>query len=197
MNFLAHAVLSFENPELMVGNFIADFVKGNDYLEYPEPIRKGILLHREIDQYTDQHPRVRISKSKLHDRYSHYSGVIVDMYYDHFLAANFFKFHSTDLRLFTQSVYDTMNTHQESLPEKASKMLYYMSKGNWLFSYATIPGIERALNGLSQRTKFNSGMEFAGESLRQNYRSFYQDFMIFFPKVMSFARHEIMEYDNF
>ena len=191
MNFLAHAVLSFENPELMVGNFIADFVKGNDYLEYPEPIKKGILLHREIDQYTDQHPRVRISKGKLHDRYSHYSGVIVDMYYDHFLAANFFKFHKTELRLFAQHVYHTMDNSRTPLPKQAARMLHYMSRGDWLFSYATIPGIERALLGLSQRTKFNSGMEFAGDSLRQNYRSFYEDFMIFFPKVMSFARNEI------
>ena len=88
MNFLAHAVLSFENPELMVGNFIADFVKGNDYLQYQDPVKRGILLHRDIDQFTDQHPTVRLSKSRLYDAFGHYAGVIVDMYYDHFLAAN-------------------------------------------------------------------------------------------------------------
>ena len=191
MNFLAHAVLSFEEPELMVGNFIADFVKGNDYLQYPDPVRRGIILHREIDQYTDQHPTVRLSKSKLYPSYGHYAGVIVDMYYDHFLAANFFKFQQTKLRPFTRKVYQTVENYDGPLPEKASRILYHMSRGNWLLSYASITGIDQALKGLSRRTKFNSGMELAGDSLRANYRSFYQDFMIFFPKVMSFAREQI------
>ena len=191
MNFLAHAVLSFEEPELMVGNFIADFVKGNDYLQYPDPVKRGILLHRDIDQYTDQHPTVRLSKSKLYDPYGHYSGVIVDMYYDHFLAANFFKFHRTQLPSFTYKVYQTIGNYDDPLPEKVSMILYHMSRGNWLLSYATIAGIDQALKGLARRTKFNSGMELAGDSLRENYRSFYQDFMIFFPQVMSFARDQI------
>ena len=74
MNFLAHAVLSFERPEIMVGNFIADFVKGNAYLEYPQSVRNGIMLHREIDKFTDQHPQVKKSKKRLYKQFSHYSG---------------------------------------------------------------------------------------------------------------------------
>ena len=140
MNFLAHAVLSFENPDLMVGNFIADFVKGKDYMHYPDQIKAGILLHREIDHFTDSHQLVLQSKRRLYEKYGHYSGVIVDMYYDHFLAANFFKFHSSPLEPFTQMVYSTVGSNQDHLPEKAQYILNYMSKGNWLLSYAKITG---------------------------------------------------------
>jgi acyl carrier protein phosphodiesterase len=191
MNFLAHAVLSFENPDIMVGNFIADFIKGNDYMNYSEPVRKGILLHREIDHFTDRHPQVRLSKRRLYEPYHHYSGVIVDMYYDHFLAANFFKFHTTPLESFTQIVYKTVGQHGEQLPEKAENILHYMSKGNWLLNYAQIPGVEQALKGMARRTRFKSNMEYAGASLRSDYLSFYTEFMIFFPKVVAFAKEEI------
>ena len=193
MNFLAHAYLSFENPDLMVGNFMADFVKGSDYNQYPEPVKQGILLHRAIDYFTDQHQQVRESKSRLYEQYSHYAGVIVDMYYDHFLAANFHHFHQTPLITFTSQVYGTVRNHPSRLPEKAERILYYMSRGNWLLSYARIKGIEQALKGVSQRTRFNSGLEQAGHTLRLNYRSFHQDFMIFFPKAITFAKEQIMQ----
>ena len=193
MNFLAHAYLSFDDPYLMVGNFIADFVKGNDYQNYPEPLKRGILLHRNIDHFTDQHWLVRKSKRKLYNQYSHYAGVIVDMYYDHYLAANFFKFHPRSLESFSKLVYKTMSDHQDYLPQKAERILYYMSRGNWLLSYSQIMGIEQALKGIGQRTRFESGMENAGHTLRSNYRSFYQDFMIFFPKVISFAKEQISQ----
>lgn len=191
MNFLAHAVLSFEHPDILVGNFIADFVKGNAYLSYPKPVRQGILLHREIDHFTDKHPQVKKSKRRLYKQYHHYAGVIVDMYYDHFLAANFFKFHHNDLPSFAQFVYQTVNSRQEFLPPKASKILYYMSRGDWLLSYSRIRGVEQALMGMSQRTRFHSRMEHAGNSLRMSYQSFYQEFMIFFPKVVNFSKKEI------
>ncbi len=193
MNFLAHAVLSFENPDIIVGNFIADFVKGNDYLNYPEPVKKGILLHREIDHFTDSHLQVQQSKRRLYEPYHHYSGVIVDMYYDHFLAANFFKFHPDPLETFTQFVYKTVDQYPGQLPAKAEQILHYMSKGNWLLGYAQIRGIELAMRGMAQRTRFKSNMEHAGASLRSGYRSFYTEFMNFFPKVMAFAKEEIQQ----
>jgi len=191
MNFLAHAVLSFEKPEILVGNFIADFVKGKDYLDYPELIRNGIMLHREIDNFTDSHPRVIQSKRKLYEKFGHYSGVIVDMYYDHFLAANFFKFHILPLESFTQFVYTTVGEHRENIPKKASMILKFMFQGDWLQSYSKIIGIEQALSGMARRTKFKSNMEYAGQSLRDNYESFHTDFMIFFPKIMAFSKQQI------
>jgi len=193
MNFLAHAYLSFNNPDIMAGNFIADFVKGSDYNQYPEAMKQGILLHRDIDHFTDQHEQVRESKSRLYGQYRHYAAVIVDMYYDHFLAANFHYFHHTPLPRFTHNVYETVSTYRDKLPEKAERILYYMSRGNWLLSYARIKGIEQALNGIGHRTRFESGLEKAGHTLRSHYRLFHQEFMIFFPKAIAFARQQIRE----
>lgn len=191
MNFLAHAYLSFAQPKLMVGNFIADFVKGNDYLLYPEDIKQGILIHREIDYYTDTHTQVLISKRRLQPRYRHYAGVIVDMYYDHFLATNFHQFHQLPLPEFTQQVYQTMEAHVEVLPEKAIFILGHMSRGDWLLSYAQIGGIEQALAGISRRTKFKSDMEYAGQELRLFYQEFQYDFMAFFPEIIQFVKNKI------
>ena len=193
MNFLAHAYLSFDQPQLMVGNFMADFVKGSHYKQYPQAIQQGILLHREIDHYTDQHPYVLRSKRRLQPRYRHYAGVIVDMYYDHFLACNFQRFHRQSLVDFTQSVYTTLHQHHDLLPAKVKTLLHHMSRGNWLLSYAQLNGIEQALAGISRRTKFNSGMEFAGNDLRMHYQDFQKEFMAFFPEVVNFTQAKISQ----
>lgn len=191
MNFLAHAYLSHSRPKLMVGNFIADFVKGSDYLLFPTEISQGILLHREIDEFTDHHPQVLNSKRRLRPRYRHYSGVIVDMFYDHFLAINFARFHQHGLPAFTDYVYGVMEAHRDTVPEKVQYILMHMTKGNWLLSYAQITGIERALGGMARRTKFDSKMEHAGQELRLHYGDFHSEFMAFFPEVMQFVDNKI------
>jgi len=89
MNFLAHLYLSKDNQNIMIGNFIADAIRGNKFKHFPAEIQKGIILHRHIDTFTDQHPIVRISKRRLHERYGHYDGVIIDLFYDHFFGDRF------------------------------------------------------------------------------------------------------------
>ncbi len=191
MNFLAHAYLSFSQPKLMVGNFIADFVKGNDYQQYPEEISRGIIIHREIDYYTDNHPQVLLSKRRLQPKYRHYAGVIVDMYYDHFLAANFQDFHNDALHDFAQGVYRVVADHRDIIPPKVAFLLKHMSRGNWLLSYAEVSGIEQALGGISRRTKFKSHMEQAGHELREHYEDFHEEFNAFFPEIIQFVEKKI------
>ena len=170
---------------------MADFVKGSDYKNYPQEIAKGIILHREIDHYTDQHPEFISSKRRLQPAYRHYSGVIVDMYYDHFLAANFNQFHELSLTSFTRGVYKTLKAHRDLLPARAKHLLKYMSRDNWLLSYADISGLEQALGGMSRRTKFKSNMEFAGRDLRMHYEDFKSEFMSFSPDVIDFVKSKI------
>jgi acyl carrier protein phosphodiesterase len=167
---------------------MADFVKGKDYQKYPAAIQKGILLHREIDHYTDQHRYVLTSKRRLQPRYRHYAGVIVDMYYDHFLANNFQQYHKEQLPNFCDFVYRTVYDHHHLLPAKVKHLIEHMSAGNWLLSYAQLSGIEQALGGISRRTKFDSGMEYAGFELRNHYQDFLREFMAFFPEVIRFAK---------
>lgn len=187
MNFLAHIYLSGDDPFITLGNFMGDFVKGNQVNDYPEKVRLGITLHRAIDEYTDTHEVVLQSKKRLRSDYRHYSPVIVDVYYDHFLARYWADYHATPLPEYTNSFYDMIYNHTELLPERARRMFSYMSRDNWLLGYRQIQGIEQALAGMSRRTKFESGMERAGENLRSDYELFKSEFDLFFPDLISYT----------
>lgn len=184
MNFLAHFYLSGTSPSLLLGNFLGDFVKGKRYLDYDPAIAKGILLHREIDSYTDGHAMVHQSKKLLVPKYGHYSGVIVDMFYDHLLAVNWHKYSSVSLNRFAQFSYNVLHRGIEKLPANASKMMYYMSRHNWLVNYAELEGIASALRGIAQRTKFESHMEHAVDDLKKYYDAFEKDFYAYFPLLV-------------
>jgi len=191
MNFLAHAYLSGDNPKLMVGNFIGDFVKGKQYEVFETDIAKGVLLHRLIDEYTDNHEIVLKSKKRLRKKYRHYSGVIVDVAYDHFLAKNWSTYSNTGLLEFTLDVYKTLDDHNSILPERMRFMLGYMKRDNWLFHYSKLEGINRALTGMSKRTKFDSKMEQAVEDIKKDYNLFFEEFSEFFPDIQEYVRQQI------
>ena len=146
-------------------------------------VAKGILLHREIDFYTDNHPIPLQSKDRLREKYRHYSGVIVDMFYDHFLAKNFDNYSEIGLAAFVKSGYAVMEENSDIMPERAQKMLPYMIRGNWLVSYAQPEGTHRALQGLSRRTKFDSKLEFAIQDLLKYYEEFEMEFTAFFKEI--------------
>jgi acyl carrier protein phosphodiesterase len=191
MNFLAHIYLSGDDEELMIGNFIADFVKGRKKDDYPDRIRKGIELHRMIDDFTDHHEITERSKVRLRKKYGKYSGVIVDLYYDHFLAANFSEYHETSLKDFSQQTYRTLQNHFDILPEGVHYFLPFMIERNWLLNYATIEGIGRALTGLSMRVSFENKMSEASGDLELNYEAFLSDFKQFFPELINFVKTKV------
>lgn len=189
MNFLAHISLSGENPKVMVGNFIGDFVKGRNLLEQFEPeIARGIALHRAIDEFTDSHPIVAVSKNRLRPTYRHYSAVIVDMFYDHLLAKNWEQYYTDFLPDFAERSYHTLEKFHHILPEGVKFMLPYMTKGNWLVNYARMEGIERALTGMARRSKHESKMELAVEDLKNNYEDFTKEFSAFYPALQEFSK---------
>lgn len=188
MNFLAHLFLSGESPEIKVGNFIGDFVKGKNLEErFGKEISKGIVLHREIDWFTDRHPMMKQSKVRLRPKYSHYSGVITDVFSDHFLAKNFNKYSEKFLPDFAEECYNIIQQRDSILPDEVKYMLPYMIKGNWLVNYAKIEGIHRALSGMARRTRFESKMEEASEDLKNHYAEFETEFFAFFPELQKFA----------
>lgn len=184
MNFLAHLHLSSDSEKVMIGNFIGDFVKGKEVENYPYEVASGIELHRFIDEFTDNHHIVGESKKRLREKYRHYSGVIVDMYYDHFLARNWDHFSDITLVKFAQKAYKIILKNKKLLPLKVKKMVPFMIAGNWLVNYRKIDGISRALYGMSRRTTFTSYMEDAHEDLKNNYQSFEQEFMQFYPELV-------------
>jgi acyl carrier protein phosphodiesterase len=166
---------------------LGDFVKGKDYLNYPENIAKGIVIHREIDRFTDTHQIALRSKDKLRVKYRHYAGVIVDMFYDHFLAKNFSDYHELSLQEFTEKQFVFLTGYIDSMPEKAQQMLPYMIRNNWLLAYAQIEGLHRALSGMSRRTKFDSKMNESVQDLVAHYATFENEFREFFPIVKAYV----------
>ena len=172
MNYLAHIYLSNEEEEITLGNFIADGVKGKKYVQFPLGIQQGILLHRAIDSYTDAHPIVRKSTKRLHKKYSHYSGVIVDILYDHFLAKNWTQYHSIPLHKYTENFYNLINSNFDRLTPRIQKMMPYMIEQNWLLSYASIDGIGKILDQMNRRTNNQSKMNLAVLELTTYYKEF-------------------------
>ena len=191
MNFLAHIYLSGDNEEIILGNFIADAIKGKKYLHYPPEVQKGILLHRRIDHFTDTHPLVRKSSSKLHKNYSHYAGVIVDIFYDHFLAANWEKYSKIPLENFVAEFYILLQKNFDLLPAPIQNFLPYMVKENWLLSYASIQGISRILYQMNIRTKNIVQMDRAINELQDHYMEFQNEFEEFFPLLKKYSAEKL------
>lgn len=190
MNFLAHIYLSFNDKEITLGNFIADSIRGNKYKHLPDRIQKGIKLHRFIDTFTDAHPTVRQSTKRLHENYSHYSGVIVDIFYDHFLAKNWSTYSDIPLDVFVDNFYDLLEDNYEILPDTTKHMMPYMIADNWIFNYSKLEGIGRVLNGMNRRTKNKSKMNFAILDLEQHYDEFEKEFTSFFEELITFSKQK-------
>ncbi|WP_338378236.1 acyl carrier protein phosphodiesterase [uncultured Flavobacterium sp.] len=193
MNFLAHIYLSDNNDFIKIGNFMADGIRGNDYLNYPDEIKKGIILHRYIDTFTDANETFRISKHRLHERYGHYSGVIVDILYDHFLAKNWNKYSDESLTSFVFRFYQLLQDNYDVLSPKTKRILPVMIEQNWLKSYATIEGISKILYQMDYRTKFKSKMQFAVEELETFYSDFDNEFTLFFEELRNHVKEKLIE----
>jgi acyl carrier protein phosphodiesterase len=191
MNFLAHIYLSGKNEELTIGNFIADSIKGRKYLNYPPGIQKGIILHRGIDYYTDTHPVVKKSTSRLFKNYSHYSSVIVDIFYDHFLASKWSQYSEVPLETFTAEFYLLLKKRFSILPTPVQQFFPYMVEENWLLSYASLAGLKKILYQMNNRTQGKSKMDLAITDLKNQYQEFETDFDMFFPDLQQFSKEKI------
>lgn len=186
MNFLAHAYLSFRQPDLLLGNLISDFVKGKKKFDYPSPILRGIDLHRAIDTFTDEHPVNAIAKKVFKPAVGLYSGAFLDVVYDHFLATDELAFPGGSLFDFSQWVYGTLDKQTTHFPDTFHRMFPYMKEQNWLYNYRERWGIQRSMEGLVRRASYlqDAGPAFAAfeseyERLKTCYERFFPELMLF------------------
>lgn len=186
MNFLAHIYLSYNNTDIQIGNFIADAVKGKQYLNYPVEIQQGIILHRSIDTFTDRHSKVKEAK-RYFGAYGHYAGVITDIVFDHFLAKHWLKYQNTSLEDFTVEFYQLLENRFEILPNRVQSFYPIMRQQNWLLKYATTAGISDILFQMNHRTKNISKMNYAIIEHRENYKALEQLFFDFFEDLEGFV----------
>lgn len=188
MNFLAHLYLSGNDPKIQLGNFLGDFVRGRNLVEQFEPaIAFGIELHRSIDEFTDKHTVVKQSKDRLRPKYRHFAPVIIDMYYDHFLARNWNRYHTSFLPDYAESAYNMILSHESILPQQLKWMMPYMVKQDWLSNYARMEGLGKALSGMARRTPYDSKMNEAVQDLTAHYNEFEAEFFEFFPQLQKHA----------
>ena len=196
MNFLAHIYLSQNIDKVKIGNFIADSVRGNNYSDFDPEVQKGIILHRNIDTFTDAHPIFRIGTKRLHSRYHHYAGVILDVFYDHFLARNWSKYSSVPLQEHNHQFYDLLEKNLDWMPEHIEKILPIMRRQDWLTTYATIGGLSEILFQMDRRTKLVSKMQFAPEELEEFYDEYEAEFFEFFEELRKFVDEKWTEIND-
>ncbi len=195
MNFLAHLSLSHDNSDVMLGNFIGDFVKGQNYSRYSPKVRTGILLHRKIDTFTDQHEIVKESTALLRPIFGHYSPILVDMFYDHFLAANFEEFHpSMSLHSFVNKTHKVLILNYFRLPNEVKRLLPFLIKSRRLENYKSLGGLARALNIMGRNTSLPENTNEAIKCLKEHYEVFEGHFRAFFPEVEAMVDEEIKDF---
>ena len=196
MNYLAHAWLSFNQPEILTGNMISDFVKGKKRFDFTEGIQKGIMLHRSIDAFTDTHITTKQAKEFLKPEAGLYAGAFIDIVYDHFLALDKNEFTDESLFKFSRSVYATLNIYKPILPQKFSGMLPYMQRDNWLYNYRTLTGIEKSFAGLARRAKYIEDSTPVFQLFKKNYEPLEECYNSFYPAVKDFARKQLNSSGN-
>ena len=177
----------------MIGNFIADHIRGNNYEGFSKEIQQGIFLHREIDTFTDAHEIVRKSKRRLHERYRHYDGVIIDIFYDYFLAKNWANYSAIPLNVYTDAINKLFLEISDELPVKSQNFIKYMIEYNILFNYNNKEGIAKVLNGMNARTKGKSQMNLAIEDLEILENELEKDFTLFFKDLIKHTNQKLKE----
>ena len=191
MNFLAHVFLSGHDERLILGNLIADSVKGKQFDAFEPGIQSGIVLHRKIDRFTDDHPIVKQSKKRLEEKYKKFAGIIVDIYYDHFLSLNYHKYSDIPVEKIADKTYQILVRNYPILPPHTKRIMPYMINHNWLVSYADIKFLVWVFHGMSKRTTFNSGMETAVDDLKKDYALYESEFTEFFPELIRYSEKAI------
>lgn len=188
MNFLAHLYLSGEEEEIMVGNFIGDYVKGRNYHEYPLAIQEGILLHRNIDSFTDTHPLFREAKKKVVDTYGLHSGIVIDLLYDHYLAKNWVRYSSYKLRDFTRRSHAVLLSHFFHLPKRVKGFLPFLIQHKRLESYSHQEGILKTLEIMSRYTSLPEHSAFVRQLLKDEDNYFEENFDRFISDMVQFVQ---------
>jgi acyl carrier protein phosphodiesterase len=194
MNLLAHAYLSFNNPPILAGNMISDYVKGKKKFLYPPLIQQGIQLHRVIDEFTDHHSATAAAKVFFKPQYRLYAGAFTDVVYDHFLAndSSIFPDENT-LNHFAHQTYSSLHKYEQVLPERFGRMLPYMQSQNWLYNYRYVWGIERSFEGLVKRAAYLHESAIAFKIFEQEYEALKNCYQVFFPELKLLAETWVRE----
>lgn len=186
MNFLFHLKLSGDDPEVLTGNMMGDFVKGRIGDDYPSRLRSGLILHRRIDSFAQNHPLFRQSKSRINPAYGHWRGVLVDMFYDHFLAQEWSQWSAESLEVYLERSLGMVEANRQYLPERLKERLKTIFK-DLIPSYRSVEGVRQALERMSQRVQRANPLATGVEELILHEADLKNDFRAFMPEIMAFS----------
>jgi acyl carrier protein phosphodiesterase len=190
MNYLAHSLLSFNHENLVIGNFIADHIRRAEFDKLEGEIQKGVMLHRKIDYYTDRHPLFLVGKRFFYGEFEKYSGVLLDIYYDHILAQNFGKYSEIQLPDFSRNIYFILDKNIIHLPGSSQQFLKYIKGHNTYFEYSKIKGIELVLKHLSHRINHGIDLSRSLDVFIKNKEKIENDFFVFMGEMIDFVKKE-------
>lgn len=185
MNWLAHLLLSEPTPAFRIGNMLPDMLRLSDLNAMPQEFQGGIARHRAIDAYTDAHPVVRRSIERIQPPFRRWGGVVVDVFYDHFLARDWPLYSDISLNDFAQQTYRDFDLCREHLPPELWARLQQMKQDDWLCSYREINGIETALRRIEERLRKPFALHQATRELENSYDELRNDFREFFPQLVA------------
>lgn len=183
MNWLAHLLLSEPTPAFRLGGLLPDFVSSAALIDLPPEYMRGIQRHRLIDAYTDQHPVFRRSVQRFQPPLRRFGGILIDIFYDHFLTREWASFSSVSLNDFLADVYASFKNHRNDIPDEAYPRLLDVQRENYLASYGSMEGLTRTLHRLSQRFRRPVDLTPAIDVLQRDYTAFQTDFAVFFPDL--------------
>ncbi len=189
MNHLAHCFLSLDDEDLLTGNFIGDDVKGNDWQNYPEGVQRGIILHRTIDSFTDNHPLIGKSKERIRSFTGRYAPPVIDILYDHLLAIHWAEYSDEPFDEFAEKVYKRLNNRAEQMPEPVRQRLPHMLAGRFLHGYQSRAGLLWVLERFNLRLGGKMDTSGLSDHFFATLPRFSDDFAGFFPDLI----HKVKE----
>ena len=183
MNYLGHLVLSGNDPEILFGNFIADAIKGKSYIKWPENIKKGILLHRYIDNFTDNNYHYLLGKRRFYEKFPKVGGIVNDILYDHLLWKYEHKNQTLQLNQKVIRFYKILDDFTEKMPEKINHLYTYMRRDNWLNNYQYEEGMRKILENMGKRIKYSKNLALSFEIYKNSSLDFEKEFDLFYNEI--------------
>ena len=187
MNYLAHLYLSGPNQAILLGNFLADFIRKAEDSHYPPEVQRGIDLHRQIDYYTDHHPLVVQGTRRLRRIHSHYAPVVIDIFYDYLLCRNWSRFDDRSLAEFSTWAYAALLEQADWLPQPLARQLRHMVAGDWLTGYGDPERLAGVFARLRRRMSRPQLIDGVMETLEREKPALEAEFLAFFPQAIEFV----------
>ncbi|MFY8274731.1 ACP phosphodiesterase [Pseudoalteromonas sp. SSDWG2] len=185
MNYLAHLYLSQSTSDSHFGNLLGDFRRGVNKTDLAPAVLRGLENHLLVDKFTDHHQLVKNAKQLFSEQRRRFAGVAIDVAFDHFLIRHWHTFTPQSFSDFRQHSYALLNRRVDKMPPKMQSVVTRMCEEDWFATYASLDGIDLALNNIAKRIRFENTFHGAAHDIAVHYAEFEEIFLAFFPQLQA------------